>query len=180
MPPLSTSSGSSPCYGFPACHTYAKVEGEASDATAVVSIPGRSVQPRVTEGEYSMGESGQLRALEAVGDWSKWLVGVNLTAAGGCVAVLQTGVAGTPRLFLLGAIGLFIVGLLAATALLALLPRLIEQLPVLDDEGHLRSIYEGQLWRAVHLRMLVLAQFGLFVLALLNFAGWVLTKPLPR
>jgi hypothetical protein len=126
-----------------------------------------------------MGESGQLRALEAVGDWSKWLVGVNLTAASGCVAVLQTGVAGTPRLFLLAAIGLFVLGLLAATAMLALLPQLIEQLPVQDDVGHLRSIYEGQLWRAVHLRMLVVVQFGLFVLALISFAGWVLTKPAP-
>jgi hypothetical protein len=126
-----------------------------------------------------MGESGQSRALEAVADWSKWLVGVNLTAAGGCVAVLQTGVAGTPRVFLLAAIGLFVLGLLAATVFLALLPGLIEQLPVQDEAGELRSIYEGHLWRAVHLRTLVLVQFGLFVLALLSFAGWVLTKPAP-
>jgi ABC-type Na+ efflux pump permease subunit len=126
-----------------------------------------------------MGESGQLRAVEAVGDWCKWLVGVNLTAAGGCVAVLQTGVGGTPRLFLLAAIGLFVVGLLSATVILALLPRLLEQLPVQDDVGQLQSIYEGQLWRAVRLRPLVVVQFVLFVLALLSFAGWVLTKPAP-
>lgn len=126
-----------------------------------------------------MDEGLQQKALESVRDWSKWLVGVNLAAGAGCVAVLQTGVGGVPRIFLLAAIGFFGLALLVGAGLMALLPSLMEQLPVQNSAGRLVSVYEGALWRGMRVRTLVLVQFSLFVLALIAFAGWVLTKPAP-
>ena len=126
-----------------------------------------------------MDEGMQQKALESVRDWSKWLVGVNLAAGAGCVAVLQTGVGGVPRIFLLAAIGFFGLALLVGATLMAMLPGLMERLPVEDGAGRLVSVYQGGLWLGMHVRTLVLVQFGLFVLALITFAGWVLTKPAP-
>lgn len=126
-----------------------------------------------------MNEGRQQQALELVRDWSKWLVGVNLAAGAGCVAVLQSGVGGLPRIFLLAAIGCFGLALLIGAALMALMPGLVERLPVRNEEGRLVSVYEGRLWQGMRVRTLVTVQFGLFVLALIAFGGWVLTKPAP-
>ena len=126
-----------------------------------------------------MNEQRQQQALSSLAEWSKWLVGVKLAAAAGCVAVLQTGVAGVPRVFLLAAILFFALALLAGASLMATLPGPIERLPVQDRAGHPASIYEGALWGGMRVRTLVMIQFSLFVLALLAFAGWLLTKPAP-
>lgn len=126
-----------------------------------------------------MDRGTQQKALESVRDWSKWLVGVNLAAGAGCVAVLQTGVAGVPRVFLLMAVGFFAMALLVGTSLMAMLPGLMERLPVQDGAGRLVSVYHAGLWLGIRVRTLVSVQFSLFVLALLAFAAWVLTKPAP-
>ena len=126
-----------------------------------------------------MDEEMQQKALESVREWSKWLVGVNLAAGAGCVAVLQTGVGGVPRIFLLAAIGSFGLAMLVGAGLMAMLPGLMEQLPVQDEAGRPMSVYQGGLWLGMRVRTLVLVQFSLFVLALITFAGWVLTKPAP-
>ena len=120
-----------------------------------------------------MNEERQQQALSSLREWSKWLVGVKLAAAAGCVAVLQGGAAGVARLFLLAAIVFFALALLAGATLMATLPGLIERLPVQDGAGHPQSIYDGALWGGLRVRTLVLVQFGLFVLALLAFAGWL-------
>ncbi|MFW6042696.1 MAG: hypothetical protein ACOC9C_03355 [Chloroflexota bacterium] len=122
-----------------------------------------------------MADHPQGRALDLVGEWSKWLVRVNLVAAAGCVAVLQGGVSGPPRAFLLLAIGTFTLSLLAAALLLGLLPGLSERLPVRSDQARRASIYDGRLWGTLTVRLLATAQFALLLLAALFFLGWVMT-----
>ena len=115
-----------------------------------------------------MDERRQQKAPESVRDWSKWLVGVNLAAGAGCVAVLQTGVGGVLRSFLLAAIVFFGLALLGGAALMAILPCLMERLPVQDGAGRPVSVYEGRLWPGgMRVRTLVLVQCSQFVLALI-------------
>lgn len=125
----------------------------------------------------SMAEDSQEKALELVGEWSKWLVSVNVVAVAGCVAVLQGGVAGTSRTFLLLAIGTFTLSLLVAALLLGLLPALSERLPVRIRGEQQTTIYDGRLWKSVTVRGLAIVQFVLFLLAAASFLGWVLTGP---
>lgn len=124
-----------------------------------------------------MDNQAQGKALEAFKDWSRWLVGVNVVAAGGCVAVLQTGVGGIARLFLMAAIGAFIAAVLVAAALLGLLPGLIQQVPVKDASGKPLNIFDLAIWSSVKLRTVAQFQFFMMVLAGLFFLGWVLLKP---
>ena len=63
---------------------------------------------------------------------------------------------------------------------MAMVPGLMDRRPVEDVPGRLLNVYEGDLRPGgMRVRTLVLVQFSLFVLALVAFAGWVLTKPAP-
>jgi hypothetical protein len=126
-----------------------------------------------------MSDHSQGKALDLVGDWSKWLVSVNVVATVGCVSVLQTGVAGTPRFFLLLAIGTFTLSLLTAAFLLGLIPALSQRLPVEGEGGRPGTVYDGHLWGTLTVRLLAVVQFALFLLAAASFLGWVITKPAP-
>lgn len=124
-----------------------------------------------------MAENSQGKALELVAEWSKWLVSVNVVATAGCVAVLQSGVEGMPRVFLLLAIGTFALSLLVAALMLGLIPALSQRLPVQNERGQPASIYDGRLWSGLTVRVLAITQFALFLLAAACFLGWVVTKP---
>lgn len=121
----------------------------------------------------------QGKALDLVGEWSKWLVGVNLAATAGCVSVLQRGIAGTPRFFLLLAIGTFTLSLLTAALLLGLIPALAQRLPVEGEGSNAGTIFDGHLWGVLTVRLLAIIQFTLFLLAAAAFLGWVITKSSP-
>ncbi|HSM56005.1 MAG TPA: hypothetical protein VK879_07610 [Candidatus Sulfomarinibacteraceae bacterium] len=120
-----------------------------------------------------MAEHSQVKALDLVGEWSRWLVGANLVAVVGCVMALQGGVEGTARAFLLLAIGSFTFSLMAAALLLGLLPGLAERLPVRGDGARRATIYDGRLWGAFTVRLVATVQFALFLLAAAAFLGWV-------
>lgn len=122
-----------------------------------------------------MPQDSQTRALKHVADWSKWMVAVNVVATVGCVAVLQDGILGIARFFLLLAIGTFALSLMIAALLLGLLPGLIQRLPLHDERGQPASVYDGRLWGGLTVRALAVTQFALFLLAAFFFLGWVVS-----
>lgn len=124
-----------------------------------------------------MTEETQAKAIDVLYDWVKWLVATNLGAVVGCVIVLQGDVAGVSRFFLVLAIGSFTLSLLSAAALLGFIPSLIQRLPLQNERGVLISIYDGTIWAAVRLKVVLWAQSALFLAAVFFFMGWVVFSP---
>lgn len=116
-----------------------------------------------------MTENGQLRALEALREWSKWLIGVAFTAATGCVIVLQGGVPPVAQLALVLAITAFTLGVLCSALLLRALASLAEHLPVSDSRG-----IDGQpAWIGLTIGQIARAQLLCLSLGALCFLGWI-------
>lgn len=124
-----------------------------------------------------MTKEAQAKAINVLIDWVKWLVATSLGSVVGCVVVLQGGVSGISRFFLVMAIGAFTLALLTAAALLGLTPSLIQRLPLQNERGTLISIYDGTLWPGIRLKMLLWAQSALFLTAVFFFLGWVAFGP---
>ena len=124
---------------------------------------------------YGMNEARQQKALEALRDWSKWLIGINFGAATGCVVVLQGGVKGPPRPFLLLAIGAFAGSILCAAVLVRVLASAEERLPLPES----MSLQDLPLGGGLTLRRLSYLQLGLLALGIVFFMAWVLLKPAP-
>lgn len=126
-----------------------------------------------------MNEESQLRAAESLRDWSKWLIGVNFAAATGCVVVLQGGVKGPPRPFLMLAIAAFALSVLSSALLVRVLAALAEALPLRSEAGELRSIYGYSAGLGISVRGLARLQFGFLILGVVFFLLWVVLKPPP-
>lgn len=124
-----------------------------------------------------MSDESQHKATELLRSWSTWLIGIDLAAATGCVVVLQGGVAGAPRFFLILAICAFAFSVLTAGLLMGMLPAVVQRFPLRDGNGRLISIYECKTWANMTLKVLAQLQYGLFALAVLAFVAWIVLKP---
>lgn len=122
----------------------------------------------------------QHKAVESLRDWSKWLIGINFAAATGCVVVLQGGVKGPPRPFLMLAIGAFALSVLSSAVLVRVLATLTEALPLRSETGELRSIYGYSAGLGLSVRGLARLQLGLLILGAVFFLLWVALKPPPQ
>lgn len=120
-----------------------------------------------------MDRESQKDAVEAMTEWSRWLLGIDFLAATGCVIILQGGVSGLSRPFLILAICAFALSVLCAMLLGRLLVSVVERLPLLDTNGTARSIHDepvlGRLsvGHLAHCQMLLLALGGVF------FVAWI-------
>ena len=124
-------------------------------------------------------EQHQQRAVESLRDWSKWLIGIGLGAATGCVVVLQGGVKGPPRPFLLLAIASFTFAVITSIGLVRTLASLVEKLPLEDARGRSESIFNYPVKGNVSVRGLARMQLMLMILGAVCFLIWVLLKPAP-
>lgn len=123
-----------------------------------------------------MDEVHQQRAIEALRDWSKWLIGLNFGTATGCIIVLQGGMKGPGKLFLIAAIISFALSVLCATFLGRLLAAAVEHLPLLDESGNIISISDYKLRRGLSVGSIARLQFALFFLGIVHLIAWVLLK----
>jgi hypothetical protein len=126
-----------------------------------------------------MTDGGQEKAIESIRDWSKSLIGLELAAGAGCVVILQQGVGGLPRVFLIAAIVAFGLALATAALILGLTPSVLQQLPLRDPEGSDLNIYDCHVWRGLRLKTVVQLQYLFFAAAIVFFVTWVILKPPP-
>ena len=126
-----------------------------------------------------MADGGQEKAIESIRDGSKSLIGLELAAGAGCVAILQQGVGGMPRVFLIAAIAAFGLALATAALILGLTPLVQQQLPIRDSGGSEVSIYDCHVWRGIRLKTIVQLQYVFFAAAIVFFVTWVILKPPP-
>ncbi len=119
----------------------------------------------------------QEKAIDAVRDWCKWLIGLNFSAATGCVIVIERGVGPVLQPFLFVAILLFVLSVLAAALVMGALAALLQRLPLHDKSGSLQNIFMHHIWRWVSVGLLVKLQFGFFAFGVLFFLIWVALKP---
>jgi hypothetical protein len=118
-----------------------------------------------------MNEARQQSAIDALRDWSKWLIGLDFAAATGCVVVLQTDVA--TELFLVLAISAFALSVVCSVLVVRALASLVETLPFQNEAGEVVSIYEYQVWGQLSLANLVALQMLFFVMGIALFLTWV-------
>lgn len=123
-----------------------------------------------------MDEVNQQRAIEALRDWSKWLIGLNFGATTGCVIMLQGGMKGPVRLFIIAAIISFALSVLCAVFLGRLLAAAVEYLPLRDGSANLISISDYKPRRGLSVGSVARLELALFVLGIVYFIGWVLLK----
>ena len=124
-----------------------------------------------------MDESHQHSAIEALRDWSKWLITFDFAAATGCIVVLLGGAEGAPRVFLLAAIIAFAASVLASILLVRMLAGVVEHLPVRDASGQAMSVQHYRLAPGLTLGALSWLQFALLALALIFLVAWLLLRP---
>lgn len=124
-----------------------------------------------------MTKEAQAKAIDVLFNWVKWVVATSFGAATGCVVVLQSGVGGVSRFFLILAIGSFSLSLLSAAGLLGFMPSLIQRLPLEDEGGRVISIYDATVWAGIRLKMVLWIQSAFFLTAVAFFMGWVLFGP---
>lgn len=121
-----------------------------------------------------MDETRQERAIEALRDWSKWLIGLNFAAATGCVIILQnaSGV-GPVTPFLLAAIASFVLSVFSSTVLVRELARIVELLPLRDHGGEVTTVFEHKLAARLPLDILAKVQLAFLGVGVLFFIVWV-------
>ena len=120
-----------------------------------------------------MDRERQKDAVDAMKEWSKWLIGLDFLAASGCVIILQGGVTGLARPLLMLAIAAFALSVLCAVVLVRMLVGVAERLPLLDADGQLRSIDNEPVLVGLTVGHLAHAQMILFGLGGIFFVGWV-------
>jgi hypothetical protein len=118
----------------------------------------------------------QEKAVETLLDWNRWVLGLAFAAGGGCIVVLERGIAGTGRTLVLAAIVAFALAIVLAAALSIMLAALIEVLPLRDQDGAIASVWSAPLWPGVTVGAIARLQFGLFALGLALLLGWVLLR----
>ena len=126
-----------------------------------------------------MDAARQKDAIEALHDWSRWVIGVGFTAGAGCVVLLRDAADGPARTFLIGGIGAFALSVLAAVVLRHALALTVERLPLAAAEGRKVSVHDHRPGIGVSIGLLARVQLILMVLGALSFLGWVvlLTPP---
>lgn len=118
-----------------------------------------------------MEKSAQLDAINALKDWSKWLIGLNTVLGGGCLTVLEIGkVWGLQRFFVIVAIIAFLLSVLCAILLGRVLASLAEHLPTVE------SIYHFQDGMGLSVGQLARLQLVAFLLAAFFMGIWLALK----
>ncbi|SEA08308.1 hypothetical protein SAMN05660964_00861 [Thiothrix caldifontis] len=118
-----------------------------------------------------MDKSVQMDAVNALKDWSRWLIGLNTVLGGGCLAILQTGnMAGMSRMFMVLAIVAFLGSVLCAILLGRALASLVEHIPTVN------SIYEFTNGMGLSVKRLAQLQLLIFLLACLCMGIWLVLK----
>ncbi len=125
-------------------------------------------------------EDNQFKAIDAIRDWSKWLIGINFAATTGCVVVLQEGVKGPPRPFLLLAIAAFTISVFCSILLVRALAKTVEHVPFKNKEGDLISIYKYPAFKFLSINTLSALQLIFFMMGIVCFLSWVALKPEPK
>jgi hypothetical protein len=123
-----------------------------------------------------MDTKNQEQAIDSLCEWSKWLIGLNVVAATGCIVKIEQVTPGNLNPFLAGAVLLFVLSNLVAVLLVGLHAVIVEALPLQDESGAPQSIYAYRVWQGVSLGRLAQLQFGLLVLGLASLVVWV-TRP---
>lgn len=122
-----------------------------------------------------MSES-QKRSVDALLDWSKWMIGLGFAAGVGCVTVLRGGAEGWPRLFLILAITAFALSVLCAALLVRGLAALNERLPLADHAAGTRGIRDQPIG-PLTVGGLARTQLALATTGGIAFLGWVALLP---
>jgi hypothetical protein len=124
-----------------------------------------------------MDEAGQTRAIEALRDWSKWLIGLDFGAVVGCVVILENGgVTGTITPFLVLAIAFFAISIVCSVVLVRELAHVAELLPLRDHGGNLTSVFGHRVAGYLPVRTLALVQLGSLGAGALFFIVWVIVR----
>ena len=117
----------------------------------------------------------QEKAVEALRDWSKWLIGINFAAVTGCAVVLETGgVTGIGAVFLVLAIASFAASVFSSIALVRGTARVLEILPLHDDSGNLTTVFSYRLVADLSLGMIARVQLALLGVGAIFFLLWVI------
>jgi HAMP domain-containing protein len=125
-----------------------------------------------------MSETRQEKALEALRDWSKWLIGISFGAATGCVIVLEAAPAVGPATpWLVAAIVAFALSVLCAVILVREAARVIERLPMRDAAGKVSTVFDHELAARLSIGTLAQIQLALLAAGVVLFLGWVIVKP---
>ena len=124
-----------------------------------------------------MNEARQKAAIEALRDWSNWIIGLGFTAGAGCVAIFRDAPEGLARTFLIAGIAAFALSVLVAVFLRHALARTVERLPLAGAQGERKSIYDHRAGGGISIGALARAQLGLMVLGALSFLAWVFMLP---
>lgn len=121
--------------------------------------------------------TSQKNAIDALNDWSKWVIGIGFMVGVGCVVVFLEAGEGLPRIFLILAISAFALSVLSAVLFRYALALTVEQLPLAGAEGQHKSIYDHPMGGGLSVGHLARAQLGTMVLGALFFMAWVILLP---
>ncbi len=124
-----------------------------------------------------MDKESQKNAIDSLREWSRWLIGIDFAAATGCVVVLQDGMMGPPRPFLILAISAFAISVLCSVFLVRVLATVVEKLPLLDSNSNPTSIYDFVVYRGITVKYIARAQMLLLTMGGIFFLMWVFLKP---
>lgn len=123
----------------------------------------------------SMHEDQQHKAIDALRDWSKWLIGVDFLAGAGCVTVLQLGAQGLPRVAMIAAIVALVAAITCSLLLVRVLAAAVEHVPVRGEAG----ICGYKMRCCLSVGTLSLSQLVLTCLGAILLVVWVLLKLVP-
>jgi hypothetical protein len=124
-----------------------------------------------------MDEKGQVRAIESLRDWSKWLIGLNLAATSGCVLVLQTAnLRAAVTQFLVIASALFALSILCSVFLVHQLARVAEALPLRDSDGNLTTVFNFKFAADLSVGAIAVVQLAFLGSDSLFFILWVIMR----
>lgn len=119
----------------------------------------------------------QEKAIDALRDWSKWLISLNTISFGGCAFMVAQGASSVIKPFLVFAIILFALAIVTAAIMLGALVSVVQGLPLQTETGKASSIFDHIVWRRTSLGQLVKLQVGLFGAGLVLVLIWIILKP---
>ena len=130
-------------------------------------------------GKGRMDAARQKDAIEALHDWSRWVIGLGFTAGGGCIVILREAGDGPARNFLIGGIAAFALAVLVAVFLRHALSLTVEQLPLSGSKDRPGSIHTHRPSLGLSIGLLARAQLLLMLLGTASLMGWVILLPPP-
>ena len=115
----------------------------------------------------------QEKAVNLLIDWNKWLAGLNFGAATGCIVVIEKGVEGIVKNYLIGAVFFFALSIIISSLIFTVLPSIMQQLPIQNKEKNKGSIYDYRPFASLSLKFIVSTQVLAFMLGVACLFLWV-------